>query len=131
MALISAYSIFTNLSAGIGTKLLTENGLLLQIALLSQFTIQGVGMTVQTLIGNFKGKGDVSKLMPVIVTAIANSLPIALMFALATLLFPQSLFGILTSHNEINQEITQYTIWLLPLLSFTAIAFMLEARNVE
>ena len=127
VALISAYSIFTNLSAGISTELLAENGLLLQIALLSQFTIQGVGMTAQTLIGNFKGKGDVSKLMPVIVTAIVNSLPIALMFALTTLLLPQSLFGILTSHSEINQEITQYTVWLLPLLSFTAIAFMLEA----
>ena len=127
IALISAYSIFTNLSAGIGTELLAENGLLLQIALLSQFTIQGVGMTAQTLIGNFKGKGDVSKLMPVIVTAIINSLPIALTFALVTLLFPQSLFGILTSHSEINQEITQYTFWLVPLLSLTAIAFMFEA----
>ena len=108
VALISAYSIFTNLSAGISTELLAENGLLLQIALLSQFTIQGVGMTAQTLIGNFKGKGDLAKLMPVMVTAIVNSLPIALMFALVTLLFPQSLFGLLTSHSEINQEITQY-----------------------
>lgn len=54
LALISAYAIFTNLSAGIGTELLAENGLLLQIALLSQFTIQGVGMTTQTLIGNMK-----------------------------------------------------------------------------
>ena len=127
IALISAYSIFTNLSAGIGMELLAENGLLLQIALLSQFTIQGVGMTAQTLIGNFKGKGDVSKLMPTIVTATINSLPIALTFALVTLLFPQSLFGILTSHSQINQEITQYTFWLLPLLSLTAIAFMFEA----
>ncbi|MBE9048132.1 MATE family efflux transporter [Pleurocapsales cyanobacterium LEGE 10410] len=127
LALISAYSIFTNFSAGIGTELLAENGLLLQIALLSQFTIQGVGMTTQTLIGNFKGKGDLTKLMPLMVTAIVNSLPIALMFALATLLFPQPLFGLLTSHSEINQAIAQYTVWLLPLLSFTAIAFMLEA----
>ena len=127
IALISAYSIFTNLSAGIGTELLAENGLLLQIALLSQFTIQGVGMTAQTLIGNFKGKGAISKLMPVLVTAIINSLPIALTFALVTLLFPQSLFGILTSHSEINREITQYTFWLVPLLSLTAIAFMFEA----
>ena len=127
LALISAYSIFTNLSAGIGTELLAENGLLLQIALLSQFTIQGVGMTTQTLIGNFKGKGDLAKLMPLMATAVVNSLPIALMFALVTLLFPQPLFGLLTNHSEINQAITQYTIWLLPLLSFTAIAFMLEA----
>ena len=57
LALISAYAIFTNLSASFGTALLAENGLLLQIALLSQFTVQGVGMTAQTLIGNFKGKG--------------------------------------------------------------------------
>ncbi len=64
LSLISAYAIFTNLSAGISTELLAENGLLLQIALLSQFTIQGIGMTTQTLIGNFKGKGDISKLMP-------------------------------------------------------------------
>lgn len=38
VALISAYSIFTNFSAGISTELLAENALLLQIALLSQFT---------------------------------------------------------------------------------------------
>ncbi len=127
LALISAYSIFTNLSAGIGTELLAENGLLLQIALLSQFTIQGVGMTTQTLIGNFKGKGELTKLMPVMITAMVSSLPIALMFALGCLFFPETLFGLLTNHQEINQGITQYTIWLLPLLSFTAIAFMLEA----
>ena len=127
IALISAYSIFTNLSASISTELLAENGLLLQIALLSQFTIQGVGMTAQTLIGNFKGKEEVRKLMPIMVTAIINSLPIALSFALVTLIFPESLFGLLTSHSEINREISKYTVWLLPLLSCTAIAFMLEA----
>lgn len=127
LSLISAYAIFTNLSAGISTELLAENGLLLQIALLSQFTIQGIGMTTQTLIGNFKGKGDINKLMPLMAIAIVNSLPVALMFALVCWLFPHTLFGLLTSHNEINQGITQYTVWLLPLLSFTAIAFMLEA----
>lgn len=127
LALISAYSIFTNLSASLGTESLAENGLLLQIALLSQFTIQGVGMTTQTLIGNFKGKGELNRLMPLMLAAFANSLPIALLFAFGCLFFPQTLFGLLTNHQEINQEITQYTVWLLPLLSFTAIAFMLEA----
>ncbi len=127
LTLISAYSIFTNLSAGISTELLAENGLLLQIALLSQFTIQGIGMTTQTLVGNFNGKGENTKLMPLMTMAMINSLPLALIFALTTLFFPQAIFGLLTNHSEINQTITQYTIWLLPLLSFTAIAFMLEA----
>lgn len=126
LALISAYSIFTNLSAGMGTTLLTENGLLLQIALLSQFTVQGVGMTTQTLIGNFKGKGDTETMMPVMIVAMINGLLLALAFALLTLFFPDTIFGLLTNHQEVNQAITDYTIWLLPLLTFTAIAFMLE-----
>ena len=126
LALISAYAIFTNMSAGLGTELLTENGLLLQIALLSQFTVQGVGMTTQTLVGNFKGKGDTDKMIPLTITAILNALLIALSFALVVIFCPQLVFGILTNHAEINQGITNYTIWLLPLLSFTAIAFMLE-----
>ena len=126
LTLISAYAIFTNLSAAMGTELLTENGLLLQIALLSQFTIQGIGITTQTLVGNFKGKGDTHKMMPLITTAIVNSLPIALSFAFAAIVFPHTIFGLLTNHAEVNQAITHYTIWLLPLLSCTAIAFMFE-----
>lgn len=127
VALISAYSIFTNISAGMGTNLLAENGLLLQIALLSQFTIQGVGMTTQTLIANFKGKKEYQKMLPLLIIAIGTSLIIALSFALSVILFPQTVFSLLTSHSYINQEIVKYTVWLLPLLTFTAIAFMLEA----
>lgn len=126
LALISAYSIFTNISAGMGTNLLAENGLLLQIALLSQFTIQGVGMTTQTLIGNFKGRGDHQKMIPLLTIAIITSLLIALGFVFNVIFFPQTIFNWLTNHGEINQEIVSYTIWLLPLLCFTAIAFMLE-----
>ncbi|NTW20211.1 MAG: MATE family efflux transporter, partial [Nostocales cyanobacterium W4_Combined_metabat2_030] len=54
LVLVSVYSIFTNLIATMGTTVLAQNGLLLQIALLSQFTINGVGMTMQTMAGNFK-----------------------------------------------------------------------------
>ncbi len=126
LTIISSYAIFTNLSAVMGKDILTENGLLLQIVLLSQFSIQGVGMTVQTLIGNFQGKGDLDRTMPLLITAIFHSVLISLGFALSTLLFPETIFKLLTNHNGINQAITNYTIWFVPLLSFTAIAFMLE-----
>ena len=126
LILISSYAIFTNLSSSMGKQILTENGLLLQIVLLSQFSVQGVGMTVQTLIGNFQGKGDIEKTMPLMITAIFHSLLIALTYALSTLLFPETIFRLLTNHSDINQAITNYTIWFVPLLTFTAIAFMLE-----
>lgn len=126
LVLISTYAIFTNLSSTLGTTTLAQNGLLLQIALLSQFTIQGVGMTTQTLTGNFKSKGKTEQLVPVLLVSILTALPIALGFAASTLLFPDTIFGLLTNHAEVNAHITDYTLWLLPLLEITAIAFMLE-----
>jgi multidrug resistance protein, MATE family len=126
LVLITTYSIFTNLSAGMGTNVLAENGLLLQIALFSQFTIQGVGLTTQTLTGNFQAKGNKEQFLPLLAVSILTSLVIAIAIAFTSILFPNVIFGILTNHQEINQNITDYTIWLLPLLGLTAIAFMLE-----
>ncbi|WP_416676348.1 guanitoxin biosynthesis MATE family efflux transporter GntT [Egbenema bharatensis] len=126
LVLISTYAIFTNLSSTFGTATLAQNGLLLQIALLSQFTIQGVGMTTQTLTGNFKSKGATEQLVPVLLVSIFTTLPIALSFAVVAILFPDTIFGLLTNHTEVNAHISNYTLWLLPLLELTAIAFMLE-----
>lgn len=126
VALISAYAIFTNLSATLGTTILAENGLLLQIALLSQFTVNGVGLTTQTLVGNFKGKGESELIMPVLYTSIVHGLLISLPFAVLSVLFPVTVFGLLTSHTEVSYSIHAYVIWLVPLLSLTAVAFVLE-----
>ncbi|MBD2136777.1 MATE family efflux transporter [Anabaena sp. FACHB-1237] len=124
--LISVYSIFTNLSASMGTNVLAQNGLLLQIALLSQFTINGVGMTTQTMIGNFKSKGNSQQMIPVLIVAVVTSVVIALGFSSTSILFPDHVFGLLTNHTEINQDINQFTIWLLPISVITGITFVLE-----
>lgn len=126
LVLISTYAIFTNLSSVMGTNTLAQNGLLLQIALLSQFTIQGVGLTTQTLTGNFKSKGATEHLGLLLIVSILTALPIALGFAIVSILIPDTVFGFLTNHAEVNEHITSYTLWLLPLLELTAVAFILE-----
>jgi putative MATE family efflux protein len=127
LVLISTYALFTNLSSLMGTNTLAQNGLLLQIALLNQFTIQGVGMTTQTLTGNFKSKGATEHHVPLLIVSILTALLIALGLAMMSILIPDTLFGLLTNHAEVNEHITSYTLWLLPLLELTAVAFMLEA----
>lgn len=126
LALISTFAIFTNLSSMMGTTTLAQNGLLLQIALLSRFTIQGVGMTTQTLAGNFKSQGSTEKLLPLLIVSIFTALLIAFGFAGTTILLPDQVFGLLTNHAEVNENIISYTIWLLPLLEITAVGCMFE-----
>lgn len=126
VAMITAYSIFTNLSAAMGTEFIAKNGLILQIVLLSQFTVNGIGLTTQTLIGNFKGKGKVEQMMPLLSVSLLTSLTIASLFATISIIFPETVFGLLTNHASVSQAAKEYTIWLLPLLTFGACAFMLE-----
>jgi MATE family multidrug resistance protein len=130
LAMITAYSIFTNLSAAMGDEVIAENGLLLQIVLLSQFTVNGIGLTTQSLIGNFKGKGETEQMIPLLQVSIFMGVMIASIFASVSILFPQTIFGLLTSHTDISQSVVNYRDWLLPLLSCGAIAFMFEGYTV-
>ncbi len=126
VALITAYSIFTNLSAAMGTEVVAANGLLLQIIMLSQFTVNGIGLTTQTLVGNFKGKGETEQMMPLLGVSMFTSLVLALIFAFMSILFPETIFGLLTSHGDVSQSAIAYITWLLPILICGAGAFILE-----
>jgi MATE family multidrug resistance protein len=126
IVLISTFAIFTNISSAFGTTTLAQNGVLLQIALLSQFTVNGVGLTTQTLASNFKSKGTKEQLLPLLMVSILTSLVIASLIVLVCILFPDQVFGLLTNHTEVTEDITKYSFWLLPLLEITAIAFMLD-----
>ena len=126
LAMITAYSIFTNLSAGMGTEVVAANGLLLQIVLLSQFTVNGIGLTTQTLIANFRGKGETEQMMPLLNVSIFTGMVIALIFAWMSITFPRAIFGLLTNHADVSQSAIAYMNWLLPLLSCGASAFILE-----
>ncbi len=124
--LISTYAIFTNWSAALGTEILAANGLLLQVAMLSQFTVQGVGLTLQTLIASCEGRGQLALMNPLLLTAIAHALLIVLTIGGIAILFPQTVFGLLTNHGDLQGAIVRDRVWLLPLLGLTALAFMLE-----
>lgn len=126
LAFISALAIFTNISSIMGTHVLAQNGLLIQIITLGVFVIQGVGNATQSLTGNFKGKGDLEKLLPLIQVATLTSLLCALPLAVVSMLYPKTVFGLLTSHAQVIDNIGDYVSWLLPVMGFAAIAFMLE-----
>ncbi len=130
LALITAYSIFTNLSAAMGSEVVAANGLLLQIVFLSQFTVNGIGLTTQTLTGNFKAKGQIKQMMPLLSVSILSSLIISSILASVCIFFPQIVFGLLTSHQRVSKSISHYISWLFPLLSCNAIAFMLEGYTI-
>lgn len=124
--LVSTFALFTNLSSALGTTVLAANSLMLQIVTLSAHFIDGVAFATESYAGIFWGQGAKQELRSLIWLSGWISLVLGLIFALTFILFPQPLFSLLTSHNDIVEQVVQYVVWLLPVLGIGSLAFMLD-----
>lgn len=123
--LFVAFLIFNYQSAALGTIIYAQNALLLQIVLLCNYGFEGLGFGVETLSGNFKGKGATEQLRPLIGIATSTSLLVGLTIAGVCMLFPRTVFGLLTNHTELIEHIDSYVPWLLSVLGWESIYCML------
>jgi len=119
--LIVAFLIFNYQSAALGTTIYAQNALLLQIVFLCNYGFEGVGFGVETLSGNFKGKGANEQLGPLLGIATSTSLLVGLTIAELCILFPMTVFGLLTNHTELIEHINSYVPWLFPVIGSESI----------
>ncbi len=125
-ALVLSFALFTNFSAALGTEILAANTLLLQVVTLSAYFIDGIAFATESFAGRYYGSGDKTHLRRLLTLGGFTSIALALTFALAFVLFPAPLFGLLTIHQGVIAVVQTYVLWLLPVLGLGAIAYMLD-----
>ncbi len=126
LANMTTWAVFTNISAVMGTTVLAENALLFQIVCLSVFFVEGIGFATETLTGNFKGQMANDQFIPLLQVAVGTSLSAGLSIAAACILFPETIFGLLSDHTEIIEPIKVYVPWLILVLGCQATASTLD-----
>ncbi|CAD5966693.1 DNA damage-inducible protein F [Planktothrix tepida] len=119
--------VFNYEGAQMGTMIYAENTLLLQIINLNVYLVSGLGFGTETLVGNFKGKGASQQLLPLVSVSLSSALLVALSLGGVCWLYPDTVFGLLTNHRELIENINIYIPWLLGLLLCDSINFMLDA----
>ncbi|MEK0178205.1 MAG: MATE family efflux transporter [Oscillatoriales cyanobacterium] len=119
-------TIFTVLGSGMGTTILAENALLLQVVLLGIYCFEAIGFATETLSGNFKGQQAIEKLFPLLQVTVGRSLEVGISCALVCFLFPQTVFGLLTNYEEVTSLLTSYVPWLFPVLGFSSVYLILD-----
>ncbi|GAB4234036.1 MAG: guanitoxin biosynthesis MATE family efflux transporter GntT [Elainellaceae cyanobacterium] len=124
-ALVTTFSVFTNLSSTLGTVVLSVNTILLQVVTFAAYFIDGLAFATESFAGLFHGRGSTQQLSRLVYLSGAASLSLGLLFAGGLLLLP-NLFGLLTDHDAILDRLPAYLPWLLPVLSFGSIAYMLD-----
>lgn len=112
--------------AKMATIIYAQNALLLQICYLSLYFVEGLGFGTETLVGNFKGKGTKEQLVPLAVVSVFTALLVGLVFGAVCWLFPNTVFGMLTNHTEIIQNINIFIPWLLLVLICSSVSYMLD-----
>ncbi len=126
LAIMFVVTIFMAFSSAMGTLILTENALLLQIALLCCYIFEGIGFATETLGGNFKGQQAMDRLLPLLKVTLTSSILVGIIFSLVCVLFPQTVFGLLTNHDEVKELFPIYVPWLLSVLTFWAVLLTLD-----
>jgi multidrug resistance protein, MATE family len=119
-------TIFIVLGSAMGTTILAENALLLQVALLCIYFFEAIGFATETLSGNFKGQQANEQLFPLLQVTVGTSLQVGIICALGCFLFPQNVFGLLTNYGEVTSLITSYVPWLFPVLGFSSVYLILD-----
>jgi MATE family multidrug resistance protein len=117
---------FSYQGAQMGTIIYAQNALLLQICNLSLYIVEGLGFGTETLVGNFKGKGAKEQLVPLAKVSVGTALLVGISFGGVCWLFPDTVFGLLTNHTEVIQNIDIFIPWLLLVLICSSIAFTLD-----
>ncbi len=116
LTFILTCSLFTAISASLGTLVLAANTLLLQVLYLAADFVDGLSFATESLAGNLRGASANEQLAPLLKMTGGVNLGIGLIAALMFILFPDPVFGVLTNHGEVIQEIHRYFLWLLPVL---------------
>ena len=109
-----------------GALVYAQNALLWQIISFNTYFIDGLGLGTETLVGNFKGKGNSLQLAPLITVSLLTAFVVGIFLGGVCLLFPHSVFKLFTDHTEITDNIDVFVPWLLLVLVLSSIDFTLE-----
>ncbi len=123
----STYVIFMNMSAAFDTVILVSNNLMFQVVNISIALIEGFALATQVMVGSYYGAGRHQKLVSVLKFYLLIALSLGISYAMMFVLFPDTLFGLLTNNTEAIAMIHRLVFWLLPLIGFMSLTYILDA----
>lgn len=126
LCLVSAFAVFTDFSARLGTETLAANALLLKIVTLAAFFIDGAAFAVESLAGIFHGEGDRRRLRRLVRLSLQAGLFFATLFAGVMVVAPRLVLGTLTVHADVIALGASYRFWLVPVLLFGSMAYIYD-----
>jgi len=126
LCLVSAFAVFTNFSAVLGTAMLAANSILVRLLVFGAYLIDGAAFASESLAGILLGQGEIQGLRRFSRLALVSGTAFALLILAALFSAPGFFLGLLTSHADLVELSARYAPWLIPTLLFGALAYMYD-----
>lgn len=126
LSLVGVFTVFTDFSAVFGTIVLGANTVLLKVLSLAAWFIDGVAFATETLAGELRGAADRDGLRELLLRSIELGMGLGMGIAVAFLVAPDALLGVLTDQPAVLAEARQRVVWLLPLIGIGSVAYILD-----
>ncbi|MDQ7053427.1 MAG: MATE family efflux transporter [candidate division KSB1 bacterium] len=126
VCLISAFAIFTNFGAKLGTVVLAANSILLRFLDIAAYFIDGAAFATESLAGIFYGERNRAALRKLLMQALLLGELFALGFIVVIALWPEPIFRGMTSHDNVIALLREYDYWFMLALIFGAVAYIYD-----
>lgn len=126
IALQTAFAVFTNGSALLGTAVLVANAVLLKVLSIASFFIDGYAYATESLTGIYSGSGDKRNLKSLLSLTMWASEITGIVLVSIFVAFPETMFSIMTDHRSVLDTVETYMYWLYPVVGIGALAYALD-----
>lgn len=126
LLLVGVFAVFTNIAAAMGTVTLAATAVLRQVVMLAAWFVDGFAFAVESLVGVFAGQNDREALHRTLRVAMAWGVGTSTIVAVACVLFPRALLGLLVDHVDVMDRMVEIVLWLVPVLVFSAPAYVYD-----
>ncbi|MCH2208498.1 MAG: MATE family efflux transporter [Lentisphaerales bacterium] len=111
LLLIGVVSFFTAYSAQFGEEVLSANSLLVQLAAMMAFAVDGIANGAESLVGKFVGAGDKSSLKEVIILSFIWGMGCGVIFAGCYYFLGEEILSLFTDKNIIVDKGMEFMLW--------------------
>ncbi|MEX0721625.1 MAG: MATE family efflux transporter [Balneolaceae bacterium] len=113
LCLIFSYAFFTAKSAEMGDVILAANTILLQMWYISSYGTDGFAFAAESLVGRFKGAGDLIKLKQAVKANMLWGIGLGLLGTTVYALFDTEIIALFTNKEQVISVAATVVIWLI------------------
>ncbi|MCB1045133.1 MAG: MATE family efflux transporter [Acidobacteria bacterium] len=124
--LITSFAVFTNLSAMLGTLILTANAILLKLLGMAAYFIDGFAFALESMAGAYAGARKIQALRRALNLSLAWNVGCVLLFVALFAFLGESIIGALTRHDDVIAEAMRWVPWLCVVLLFSGFAYIYD-----